>query len=193
MKWRNSKERELLSAGGSREQTLPTKNNPCPDLSDVKNDPTHKKVDLNAKPGTKPGGVMSGGPSEGSKLGSGNGMRTKSPGPDLKRSNNGISALMSNLLGGSGQTTAESKPLIHQPTPTHGNPLAGLSPGSGGGGGPGLHQHLMSGHQLHAAAAAAAAASGGGPPDPAQHHLSKMAAAANSFHHYLTAAYHSSS
>lgn len=37
MKWRNSKERELLSHGGSREQTLPTKNNPNPDLSDVRN------------------------------------------------------------------------------------------------------------------------------------------------------------
>lgn len=35
MKWRNSKERELLASGGSREQTLPTKNNPNPDLSDV--------------------------------------------------------------------------------------------------------------------------------------------------------------
>ncbi|KAL3254022.1 hypothetical protein MRX96_054315 [Rhipicephalus microplus] len=35
MKWRNSKERELLSSGGSREQTLPTKSNPNPDLSDV--------------------------------------------------------------------------------------------------------------------------------------------------------------
>lgn len=35
MKWRNSKERELLSSGGSREQTLPTKFNPHPDLSDV--------------------------------------------------------------------------------------------------------------------------------------------------------------
>lgn len=35
MKWRNSKERELLSTGGSREQTLPTRNNPNPDLSDV--------------------------------------------------------------------------------------------------------------------------------------------------------------
>ncbi|XP_055505155.1 homeobox protein DBX1-A [Leucoraja erinacea] len=35
MKWRNSKERELLSAGGCREQTLPTKLNPNPDLSDV--------------------------------------------------------------------------------------------------------------------------------------------------------------
>ena len=35
MKWRNSKERELLSTGGSREQTLPTKHNPNPDLSDV--------------------------------------------------------------------------------------------------------------------------------------------------------------
>jgi hypothetical protein len=30
MKWRNSKERELLSSGGTREQTLPTKNNPNP-------------------------------------------------------------------------------------------------------------------------------------------------------------------
>ena len=38
MKWRNSKERELLANGGSREQTLPTKNNPNPDLSDVKED-----------------------------------------------------------------------------------------------------------------------------------------------------------
>ncbi|XP_036399038.1 homeobox protein DBX1-B-like [Megalops cyprinoides] len=35
MKWRNSKERELLSSGGCREQTLPTKINPHPDLSDV--------------------------------------------------------------------------------------------------------------------------------------------------------------
>ncbi|CAH0385309.1 unnamed protein product [Bemisia tabaci] len=35
MKWRNSKERELLASGGSREQTLPTKNNPHPDLSDA--------------------------------------------------------------------------------------------------------------------------------------------------------------
>lgn len=38
MKWRNSKERELLAAGGTREQTLPTKNNPNPDLSDVGED-----------------------------------------------------------------------------------------------------------------------------------------------------------
>ncbi|KAF3689286.1 Homeobox protein DBX1-B Developing brain homeobox protein 1-B Homeobox protein hlx2 [Channa argus] len=35
MKWRNSKERELLSAGGCRQQTLPTKTNPNPDLTDV--------------------------------------------------------------------------------------------------------------------------------------------------------------
>lgn len=35
MKWRNSKERELLSTGGSRDQTLPTRSNPNPDLSDV--------------------------------------------------------------------------------------------------------------------------------------------------------------
>uniref|UniRef100_A0A8K9UN75 Homeobox domain-containing protein n=1 Tax=Oncorhynchus mykiss TaxID=8022 RepID=A0A8K9UN75_ONCMY len=35
MKWRNCKERELLSSGGCREQTLPTKMNPHPDLSDV--------------------------------------------------------------------------------------------------------------------------------------------------------------
>ncbi|XP_072291323.1 homeobox protein DBX1-A-like [Eucyclogobius newberryi] len=35
MKWRNSKERELLSSGGCRQQTLPTKTNPHPDLTDV--------------------------------------------------------------------------------------------------------------------------------------------------------------
>uniref|UniRef100_A0A8C7WWB7 Developing brain homeobox 1a n=1 Tax=Oryzias sinensis TaxID=183150 RepID=A0A8C7WWB7_9TELE len=35
MKWRNSKERELLSTGGCRQQTLPTKANPHPDLTDV--------------------------------------------------------------------------------------------------------------------------------------------------------------
>jgi hypothetical protein len=35
---RNSKERELLASGGSRDQTLPNKNNPNPDLSDAKAD-----------------------------------------------------------------------------------------------------------------------------------------------------------
>ena len=35
MKWRNSKERELLSQGGTREQTHPTKDNQNPDLSDT--------------------------------------------------------------------------------------------------------------------------------------------------------------
>lgn len=44
MKWRNSKERELLAAGGSREQTLPNKNNPHPDLSDADGD--KPKLDL---------------------------------------------------------------------------------------------------------------------------------------------------
>ncbi|KAK3562236.1 hypothetical protein QTP86_032103, partial [Hemibagrus guttatus] len=39
MKWRNSKERELLSSGGCREQTLPTRTNPHPDLSDVRDKP----------------------------------------------------------------------------------------------------------------------------------------------------------
>ncbi|KAG8253527.1 Homeobox protein dbx1 [Homalodisca vitripennis] len=38
MKWRNCKERELLAAGGSREQTLPNRNNPHPDLSDASAD-----------------------------------------------------------------------------------------------------------------------------------------------------------
>ena len=38
MKWRNSKERELLSSGGSRDATLPNKANPNPDLSDVTDD-----------------------------------------------------------------------------------------------------------------------------------------------------------
>ncbi|XP_066506215.1 homeobox protein DBX1-B [Hoplias malabaricus] len=41
MKWRNSKERELLSSGGCREQTLPTKANPNPDLSDVGRTQSH--------------------------------------------------------------------------------------------------------------------------------------------------------
>lgn len=44
MKWRNSKERELLANGGSREQTLPNKNNPHPDLSDAESD--KPKIDL---------------------------------------------------------------------------------------------------------------------------------------------------
>ena len=35
MKWRNSKERELLSTGGSRDSTLPNKGNQNIDLSDV--------------------------------------------------------------------------------------------------------------------------------------------------------------
>ncbi|KAK3103048.1 hypothetical protein FSP39_016065 [Pinctada imbricata] len=35
MKWRNSKERELLSTGGSRDSTLPNKSNQNLDLSDV--------------------------------------------------------------------------------------------------------------------------------------------------------------
>lgn len=38
MKWRNTKERELLQKGGTREQTLPNKNNPHPDLSDAVED-----------------------------------------------------------------------------------------------------------------------------------------------------------
>ncbi|CAH1787185.1 unnamed protein product [Owenia fusiformis] len=38
MKWRNSKERELLSSGRSRESTLPNKGNPHPDLSNLSND-----------------------------------------------------------------------------------------------------------------------------------------------------------
>jgi hypothetical protein len=44
MKWRNSKERELLASGGSREQTLPNRNNPNPDLSDAEGD--RPKIDL---------------------------------------------------------------------------------------------------------------------------------------------------
>lgn len=43
MKWRNSKERELLSSGGSRESTLPIKGNDgqnCEQISDT-NDSEH--------------------------------------------------------------------------------------------------------------------------------------------------------
>ncbi|KAM9376408.1 homeobox protein DBX1-A-like [Pholidichthys leucotaenia] len=42
MKWRNSKERELLSTGGCRQQTLPTKTNPHPDLTDVGSSVGHR-------------------------------------------------------------------------------------------------------------------------------------------------------
>ena len=36
MKWRNSKERELLSSGGgNRDTTIPSKENPHPDLTDA--------------------------------------------------------------------------------------------------------------------------------------------------------------
>ncbi|XP_005750633.1 homeobox protein DBX1-B-like [Pundamilia nyererei] len=42
MKWRNSKERELLSTGGCRQQTLPTKTNPHPDLTDVGSTYSHR-------------------------------------------------------------------------------------------------------------------------------------------------------
>ncbi|XP_049767901.1 homeobox protein DBX1-like [Schistocerca cancellata] len=48
MKWRNSKERELLASGGSREQTLPNKNNPHPDLSDAEAD--RPRLDLSPPP-----------------------------------------------------------------------------------------------------------------------------------------------
>lgn len=42
MKWRNSKERELLSSGGNRQSTIPNKSNPNPDLSD----PNAESMDL---------------------------------------------------------------------------------------------------------------------------------------------------
>ena len=48
MKWRNSKERELLSSGGSRESTLPNKSNPNPDLSDVRDEQNEQPFDMNA-------------------------------------------------------------------------------------------------------------------------------------------------
>lgn len=54
MKWRNSKERELLAAGGSREQTLPNKNNPHPDLSDADGD--KPKLDLSDLQDISPAG-----------------------------------------------------------------------------------------------------------------------------------------
>uniref|UniRef100_A0A3Q3Q5Z3 Homeobox domain-containing protein n=1 Tax=Monopterus albus TaxID=43700 RepID=A0A3Q3Q5Z3_MONAL len=41
MKWRNSKERELLLTGGCRQQTLPTKTNPHPDLTDLASQKSH--------------------------------------------------------------------------------------------------------------------------------------------------------
>nr|AUN27673.1 DBX [Lineus ruber] len=47
MKWRNSKERELLSSGGTRESTLPGKGNQNPDLSDTVLDPRKDSDDTN--------------------------------------------------------------------------------------------------------------------------------------------------
>lgn len=53
MKWRNSKERELLANGGSREQTLPSKNNPNPNLSDADGD--RQKIEyISPSPSTSP-------------------------------------------------------------------------------------------------------------------------------------------
>lgn len=56
MKWRNSKERELLASGGSRDQTLPNKNNPNPDLSDARTDraPSMSPTSQPASPGSEP-------------------------------------------------------------------------------------------------------------------------------------------
>uniref|UniRef100_A0A182PCB3 Homeobox domain-containing protein n=1 Tax=Anopheles epiroticus TaxID=199890 RepID=A0A182PCB3_9DIPT len=51
MKWRNSKERELLANGGSRDQTLPNKNNPNPDLSDARTD---RQTSLSPPPPASP-------------------------------------------------------------------------------------------------------------------------------------------
>ncbi|XP_077566637.1 homeobox protein DBX1-B-like [Stigmatopora nigra] len=48
MKWRNSKERELLSTGGCRQQTLPTKTNPHPDLTDVGSNFCHSRLERTA-------------------------------------------------------------------------------------------------------------------------------------------------
>ena len=62
MKWRNSKERELLANGGSREQTLPNKNNPHPDLSDAESDkPKLDLSDVNLSPLNSPGSGGGGG------------------------------------------------------------------------------------------------------------------------------------
>lgn len=45
MKWRNTKERELLaSGGGNRDSTIPHKDNPNPDLTDVKCDTDRQKM-----------------------------------------------------------------------------------------------------------------------------------------------------
>ena len=54
MKWRNSKERELLSQGGTREQTLPSKDNQNPDLSDPLDHPgaVNDVTDIGEQQGT---------------------------------------------------------------------------------------------------------------------------------------------
>uniref|UniRef100_A0A8W8NM07 Homeobox domain-containing protein n=1 Tax=Magallana gigas TaxID=29159 RepID=A0A8W8NM07_MAGGI len=54
MKWRNSKERELLSGGGSRDATLPSKSNQCEDEDETISKQRHEAINLSECTQTKP-------------------------------------------------------------------------------------------------------------------------------------------
>lgn len=54
MKWRNSKERELLSGGGSRDATLPNKSNQCEDEDETINKNRHEAISQSECTQTKP-------------------------------------------------------------------------------------------------------------------------------------------
>lgn len=54
MKWRNSKERELLSGGGSRDATLTSKSNQCEDEDETISKQRHEALNLSECTQTKP-------------------------------------------------------------------------------------------------------------------------------------------
>lgn len=54
MKWRNSKERELLSGGGSRDATLPSKSNQCEDEDETISKQRHEAITQSECTQTKP-------------------------------------------------------------------------------------------------------------------------------------------
>uniref|UniRef100_A0A4W5MA00 Developing brain homeobox 1a n=1 Tax=Hucho hucho TaxID=62062 RepID=A0A4W5MA00_9TELE len=87
MKWRNSKERELLSSGGCREQTLPTKTNPHPDLSDVGKKSSAEEDEMEEDPfGARGAPGLCHSPAAGRELSNSGGSNRSSPSLSSKHS-----------------------------------------------------------------------------------------------------------
>ncbi|XP_038859626.1 homeobox protein DBX1-A-like [Salvelinus namaycush] len=87
MKWRNSKERELLSSGGCREQTLPTKTNPHPDLSDVGKKSSAEEDEMEEDPfGARGAPGLCHSPAAGHELSNSGGSNLSSPSLSSKHS-----------------------------------------------------------------------------------------------------------